>query len=95
MAHRLATRGTRAVGAKDTSGSDAKAAAAADNAAKKAATKAAEAAEGGPVSSGGAPNMKTCKECKKKYNANSKKGCQNCLDQLFGGSAPSKGKKKK
>jgi len=33
-------------------------------------------------------------DCKKKYNVNSKKGCPNCLAELFGGAAPAKGKKK-
>ena len=39
--------------------------------------------------------MKKCKECKAMYNANSKKGCENCTAILFGGAAPAKGKKKK
>jgi hypothetical protein len=33
-------------------------------------------------------------DCKKKYNVNSKKGCPNCLAELFGGASPAKGKKK-
>mmetsp|Transcript_30491 Transcript_30491/g.61067 ORF Transcript_30491/g.61067 Transcript_30491/m.61067 type:complete len:165 (+) Transcript_30491:144-638(+) len=82
-----------AVGAKDTSKLDAQSAAELDATAKKTEKRAIEAAEGGPTVGGGGPLMKTCKDCKKKYNANSKKGCQNCIDLLFG-AATAKPKKK-
>mmetsp|Transcript_19977 Transcript_19977/g.45250 ORF Transcript_19977/g.45250 Transcript_19977/m.45250 type:complete len:123 (-) Transcript_19977:336-704(-) len=83
-------------GSKDTSKAEEETKAKEEVKAKKVASKEAEAAEGGKVASGGAPLMKTCKECKKKYNANSKKGCQNCIDNLLGfGAASSKPKAKK
>ncbi|GMH50197.1 hypothetical protein TrLO_g9430 [Triparma laevis f. longispina] len=42
---------------------------------------------------GGGPIIKRCKDCKQMYNANSKKGCQNCVDLLFGGGVkPKKGR---
>ncbi|GMH82874.1 hypothetical protein TrVE_jg2149 [Triparma verrucosa] len=48
---------------------------------------------GSDMGSGGGKLMKRCKECKQMYNANSKKGCQNCVDLLFGGGvAPKKGR---
>ena len=88
----------RAVGAKDTSKQDSQSTAAAEAASKKSERKAIEEAEGGGAASGGGGAvMKTCKECKKKYNANSKKGCQNCVNLLFaaGGGGPAKSKSKK
>jgi len=76
---------------KDTSRTDAATLSAADSQKRRDEKKALEAAEGGGSSvGGGAPNMKRCKDCKLQYNANSKKGCQNCTDLLFGGGVPPK-----
>mmetsp|Transcript_11580 Transcript_11580/g.27774 ORF Transcript_11580/g.27774 Transcript_11580/m.27774 type:complete len:117 (-) Transcript_11580:227-577(-) len=81
-----------AEGAKDTSKTEAELAKTAEAEARKAERKALEAAEGSLSEGGGAPNMKRCKECKKQYDANSKKGCQNCVQLMF---AQMKAKKKK
>ena len=85
-----------AIGAKDTTKSAEEQAKSAERAAKAVEKEAIRIAEGGAASSsGGAPVLKRCKDCKQMYNVNSKKGCQGCIDALFGGAAPAKGKKKK
>ena len=86
-----------AIGAKDTTKSEADSEKTKEKEKRKAEKKAIEANEGGSAvgGGGGAPVVKRCKECKMEYNAASKKGCQNCVDLLFGGGqAPKKGRGK-
>ena len=89
-----------AVGSKDTSKEDADASKLEAKKAAEAEKKAQEVSEGGAAASsggGGGVVMKKCKDCGQKYNTNSKKGCQNCIDLLFGGgvSGKAKGKSRK